>query len=228
MFDLYHFSLSPFCRKVRVALAEKKLSFELISDSMCAPSEALLEMNPAGTLPVLVDATDTQNDKPAIIIHSGAIIEYLEEVYPEHPLLRGSPIDRAEARRLAAWFDELFHAHVTRDLLTEKIEKRLSGSGAPDMNCVRWALDNIRGHMDYLSYLVTERRWLAGDHFTIADITAAAHLSVLDYLGDIAWIHYPDAKDWYARIKSRPSFRTLLSDQIPGMPPPRHYKDLDF
>ncbi len=228
MLDLYHFSLSPFCRKVRIALGEKKLSFELVSDKTCAPSDALLDMNPVGTLPVLVDAPDTQKDHPSIIIHSGAIVEYLEEVYPEYPLLRGSPADRAEARRLSAWFDEIFHAHVTKDLLNEKIEKRVSGAGAPDMDRVRWALDNIGGHMDYLSYLVTARRWMAGDHFSIADITAAAHLSVLDYLGDIAWIHFPDVKDWYARIKSRPSFRALLRDQIPGMPPPRQYKDLDF
>jgi len=227
MITLYHFSLSPFCRKVRVALAEKKLAFELVQESLCTPSDTLLAMNPTGTLPVLLD--DTQEaENTAVLIHSATIVEYLEEVYPEHSLLKGGPAERAEARRLAAWFDELFHAHVTSDLLSEKIEKRLNGAGAPDMNHVRWALDNIRGHMDYLSALVSERRWMAGDYFSVADIAAAAHLSVLDYLGDMAWIHYPDAKDWYARIKSRPSFRALLNDQIPGMLPPRHYKDLDF
>jgi len=72
------------------------------------------------------------------------------------------------------------------------------------------------------------RRWLAGENFSLADITAAAHLSTLDYLGDVPWDNHEPAKEWYARIKSRPSFRPLLADHIPGAPPPKHYADLDF
>jgi glutathione S-transferase len=82
--------------------------------------------------------------------------------------------------------------------------------------------------LDYIGYLTEQRRWIAGDELTLADITAAAHLSCVDYLGDVPWSDHPNAKDWYARIKSRPSFRPLLGDHIPGAPPPPHYADLDF
>ncbi len=87
---------------------------------------------------------------------------------------------------------------------------------------------NLRYHLSYLSYLADQRKWLAGDDFSIADLVAAAHFSVLDYLGEVAWEDYPVAKGWYARLKSRPSFRSLLADRIPGTPPPLHYTDLDF
>jgi glutathione S-transferase len=86
----------------------------------------------------------------------------------------------------------------------------------------------VPGHLRYLSTLAEHRRWLAGTDFSLADVTAAAHLSAVDYLGDINWDAYPAAKDWYARVKSRPSLRPLLADTIPGIPPPRHYADLDF
>ena len=87
---------------------------------------------------------------------------------------------------------------------------------------------NIHTHMDYISYLVERRKWLAGHEFSLADITAAAHLSTLDYIGDVPWKDHESAKGWYARIKSRPSFRPLLGDRIPSAPPPSHYADLDF
>ena len=69
---------------------------------------------------------------------------------------------------------------------------------------------------------------MAGEDYSLADIAAAAHLSTVDYLGDVPWTEHEEAKDWYARIKSRPSFRSLLEDNIPGVPPPKHYADLDF
>ena len=71
-------------------------------------------------------------------------------------------------------------------------------------------------------------KWLAGDALSLADIAAAAHLSAIDYLGDVPWSDHEVAKEWYARIKSRPSFRPLLTDHIPGLAPPKHYTDLDF
>jgi glutathione S-transferase len=63
---------------------------------------------------------------------------------------------------------------------------------------------------------------------SLADVAAAAHLSCIDYIGDVPWEAYELAKNWYARIKSRPSFRSILADHIAGMPPPKHYADLDF
>ena len=79
-----------------------------------------------------------------------------------------------------------------------------------------------------MDWLLEQRPWLAGDAMTIADFAAAAQLSCLDYISGVDWGHSAAIKDWYAKIKSRPAFRSLLADQVSGFPQPNHYADLDF
>ncbi|MSP88537.1 MAG: glutathione S-transferase family protein [Alphaproteobacteria bacterium] len=221
---LHHLWLSPFCRKVRVCLAEKGLDFTLRTEKVWERRPEFLVLNPAGEVPVLIEPDGT------IIADSDAICAYLDEAYgdPQRPLFGSTPLIGAEARRLVAWFDRKFDREVTQHLVEQKIMKRFLGLGEPDSGAIRAGKANIRTHLDYVGYLTDRRKWLAGDEFTLADIAAAAHLSTIDYLGDVAWEDYPVAKDWYARIKSRPSFRAILTDSIPGAPPPKHYADLDF
>ncbi|MCA3246530.1 MAG: glutathione S-transferase family protein [Azospirillum sp.] len=222
MRTLLHLPLSPFCRKVRVAMAEKRLDVELKVEKTWERRPDFLALNPAGTVPVLIE-TDGY-----AICHSQAICEHLEETYPERELLGQTPQARAEIRRLIAWFDEKFAREVVDCLYREKLMKRFLGTGEPSSQAIRAGYQNIRYHMEYLGWLAERRRFLAGETFSLADIAAAAHLSTLDYLGDVPWDAYPRAKEWYARIKSRPSFRPLLADHVPGSPPPSHYADLDF
>jgi glutathione S-transferase len=219
---LYHFWLSPFCRKVRLALSEKGLEFDLAVERFWERRDEFLALNPAGQVPVLVEEDGT------VLADSQAIVEYLEEIVPEPPLFGDTPLARAECRRIAAWFDQKFYAEVTDYLLTEKLLKRFMGMGAPQSELLRISARNMGYHLDYIGYLAERRNYLAGAHFTLADIAAAAQLSCLDYLGEIAWEKHPGAKDWYARVKSRPSFRAILGDHIAGLPPPKHYANLDF
>ncbi len=221
MRTLYHTWLNPFSRKVRVVLKEKGLDFALRVENDWERREAFLALNPAGQVPVL-------DDDGLIVADSGAICEYLEESYPEPRLIGADAAARAEIRRLVAWFDLKFHDEVTRHLISEKLMKRFLGLGSPDSSAIRAAQVNLAYHLDYIAYLADRRKWLGGERFSLADIAAAAHVSVADYLGDVPWHISEPAKDWYARVKSRPSFRPLLSDYIPGAPPPRHYADLDF
>ena len=181
-----------------------------------------LALNPAGDVPVLIEPDGL------VIADSGAIIEFLEETRPDPPLLSGGPAARAEIRRLCAWFDHKFRTEVTSNLVGEKIDKRFLGLGQPSSDAIRAGLANIHYHLDYIGYLAERRNWLAGPEFSVADMAAAAHLSCVDYIGDVPWDDHPEARDWYTRIKSRRSFRSLLSDHIPGAPPPKHYADLDF
>lgn len=222
MFTLYHLWLSPYCRKVRVALAEKGIDFSLTVEKVWERREAFLSLNPAGEVPVLVEADGT------VLADSTAICEYLDETQPDNRLIGFDPHVRAEARRLVAWFDVKFYGEVARYLLEEKFMKRFMAMGEPDSQAIRAGSANIGYHLEYVGYLIERRRWLASDEFSLADIAAGAHLSSMDYLGAVPWEDHPGAKDWYARIKSRPSFQALLSDNIPGLPPPRHYADLDF
>ncbi|MBD3763752.1 MAG: glutathione S-transferase family protein [Rhodobacterales bacterium] len=218
---LYHVPLSPFCRKVRLTLAEKRIEVELHEERYWEPSPDFLRRNPAGKVPVLrIDSR--------VMSESQAICEWLEETVPQPPLMPRDPDGRYEARRLCAWFDDKFHDEVTSKLLYERVNKKMMGLGYPDSRAVKSGAQRIKYHLDYMGWLLDQRRWLAGDVMTLADFTAAAHLSCLDYISDVDWHRQASVKDWYAKIKSRPSFRAILADQVPGFPPPEHYADLDF
>lgn len=219
---LYHHWLSAPSRTIRLALGEKCLTFESRIEKTWDQRADFLAMNPAGDVPVLID------EGGATLTEGMVIREYLEEIYPNVDLLGRDPIQRAETRRLIAWFEGKFAREVTDNLVGEKILKRLSRAGAPWSEAVRAGRENVHYHLEYVGYLAERRKWLAGDRLSYADLAAAAHLSCVDYLGDVPWDEHPAARDWYARIKSRPSFRPLLADHIPGVPPPKHYADLDF
>ncbi len=222
MRSLYHLPLSPYCRKVRLVLAEKRLLFELRHEKTWERRLDFLDLNPAGTVPTLVE------DNGLSVPGSAVICEYLEEAYSEIPLMGGTLAERVEVRRLLTWFDEKFALEVTSNLSGQKYLKRISGRGHPDASALRAGYANLREHLSYLGWLAETRKFLAGSSISLADFAAAAHLSVLDFGGDVDWTISPAVHDWYARIKSRPSFRPLLADRIPGMTPPEHYADLDF
>lgn len=222
MRTLYHLWLDPACRKIRIMLCEKGLTFDMRVEKIWERRDSFLRLNPAGEVPVL------QEDDGIVLADGWVIAEYLEEVYPDPPLLPGDPVDRAETRRLAQWFDVKFAREVTVNLVDEKLMKSFLGLGDPDASRIRAGLHNIHYHMDYIGWLSDRRRWLAGDNFSLADISAAAQISTVDYLGDVPWEKHGEAKDWYARVKSRPSVQPLLKDFIAGRPPPPHYADLDF
>jgi glutathione S-transferase len=220
---LYHLWLSPLSRKIRLVLQEKNLEFSMQIEKVWERRSEFVALNPACDVPVLIEPDGT------VLAEASAIAEYLDEVYREKLLLGLNPADRAEVRRLVAWFDTKMNREVTEPLVTEKFMKRFLGFGAPDSGVIRAAKANLKYHLDYVAYLTERYRgWLAGDYFSLADVTAAAHLSVLDYLGDVAWDEFEPAKEWYARVKSRPTFRPILADTVPGAPPPKHYTDLDF
>ena len=221
MLRLYHFALSPFSRKVRLSLAEKRIEVELVEEKYWEQSIDFLRRNPAGMIPIL--RLDGKN-----YTESNAICEYLEDLYPAPELMPKEAADKYEVRRLINWFDDKFYNEVTKKLLNERVIKKISGEGFPDSKKVKQGAKRIKFHLDYMAWLLERRRWLAGDVMTLADFAAAAQLSCLDYISDVDWNRAVAVKDWYAKIKSRPAFRNILADQVSGFPPPRHYNDLDF
>ncbi len=221
MIRLYHVTLSPFCRKVRLSLAEKRLEVELVEERYWERDADFMRRNPAGKVPVLKMDGLT-------LTESAAICEYIEERHPDPPLLPRDAAGRHEVRRLVGWFDDKFHSEVTSKLLYERVNKKITKEGYPDSGNVKSGARAIKFHLDYMGQLLEQRRWLAGNELTLADFAAAAHLSALDYISDVDWHRNETVKDWYAKIKSRPAFRSLLADAVPGFPPPAHYADLDF
>ncbi len=225
MRTLYHVALFPSCRKVRLMLREKEMDFALVQESVWEPREDFFQLNPACDVPVLVEENGT------IVAGEYAIVEYLEEVRPDPALLGETIAARAEVRRLVEWFDKKFNAEVTQLITYEKLFRSFGIGGVkrgPNSEAIRAGKENILYHLDYIAYLTESRRWLAGESITIADLTAAAHLSALDYLGDVPWNHSPGAKEWYAMMKSRPAMRGLLGDRVSGRTPPPYYEDPDF
>lgn len=232
MSKLTHFRLCPFSRSIRVLLAELDTPAELAEEKPWEWRPEFLALNPSGDLPVL------QLDDGLILSGAYAISEYLGEVARRAPPdenvrdpFPGQLEDRAEVRRLVDWFHRKLDAEVTRELLKEKLWPRMRPEQAdqtPDPELMRALRSNLRYHLSYVCYLVDQRRWLAGDEMSFADIAAAAHVSAIDYLNEISWDDHPAARQWYQRMKSRPAFRSLLADRVPGVPPPLHYTDPDF
>lgn len=224
---LHHFTLDPYSRRIRLALNEYGTAVELRDEQPWAPSADLFTLNAAGTLPVLVE------DDGSPVNGIEALSEYLEETRNGSiALIPGDAKGRAEVRRLVGWFDTKFYAEVTEPVLTEKVIRRFmpreQGGGSPEMTRVRKGFDLIKAHLDYVGRLADRRNWLAGDNLSLADLAAAAHLSAIDYIGDVPWADFPSAKAWFQRLKSRPSFRTLLTDSVRGLPASPSYTDLDF
>jgi glutathione S-transferase len=230
MFTLFHHSFCPHSRFIRLALGEHGLDLRLVEERVWERREAFLALNPAATTPVLI--ADDQSAIPGAAI----IAEYLDETrgagMGDRRLLPATMSERIEVRRLMAWFNEKFFEEVSNPLVTERIYKRFmsqdNGGGAPAADVIRAAKANVRYHLAYIGWLAQRRNYLAGDRLSYADLAAAAHLSAIDYLGDVPWIEDDAAKAWYARVKSRPSFRPLLSEWLAGVPASRTYVDLDF
>ncbi len=222
---LHHFPLDPASRQVRLALGEKRLAFAEEQVRYWERPASLVKMNPSGLTPVLTVGTSRD---PLVLCEGRAILDYLEETYPEPPLLGRDPAERAEARRLMQWFDRKFDYEVGGFILHEKMEKRLLGLGAPDLASLRQGREALRVHLAYVESLLSSRDWLVGRRLSLADFAAAAHLSVIDYFGDVPWRDFPAVKTWYMKLKSRPCFRPLLADRWPGLAPAPHYDDLDF
>ncbi len=227
---LIHYPLCPHSRSIRLALGELRLEFDLAYEEPWAWRPAFLAINPSGALPVL------QLDYGLTLCGTYAIAEFLADTYPEHPADGGAPPvlpgdfeARAEVRRLVDWFHQKFHREVSGELLTEKHYQRALGPRArpPDSAVLRAVAKNLRYHLEYVCFLADHRNWLAGDDLSFADLAAGAHVSVLDYLGEIDWQDYPSAANWYVRLKSRPAFHPLLEDYLPSQPPAAHYAELD-
>jgi glutathione S-transferase len=232
---LTQYRLCPRSRSIRLVLAEHRIDVELMEEKPWEWRQSFLAKNPAGEMPVI------EFENGLTLCGAYSISEFIAEdqssstrttatATPSPALFPGTREDRAEVRRLVDWYHGKFDREVTRELLIEKVYNSMRPTGPlpPDPGVLRAIAANLRYHLSYTAYLADSRRWLAGDELSFADFAAAAHISTVDYLGEIPWREFPAVKAWYQRMKSRPSFRALLSDRVPGTAPSLAYSDLDF
>jgi glutathione S-transferase len=230
MITLYHHPFCPHSRFIRLAFGEMGIEPRLVEEKVWDRRREFLVMAPEGATPVMLD------EQSASLSGAEVIAEYLDETrglaLGDRRLMPQDPSARAETRRLMHWFNAKLFNESSQWLVREKVYKRFmsigQGGGGPDMEAVRAARSNLRYHLRYIGHLIGGRNWLAGDRMSYADLAAAAHLSCIDYLGDAPWDESETAKTWYARMKSRPSFRPLLAERLPGMIPSVAYANLDF
>ncbi len=222
MWQLYQFPLCPFSRKLRLLMSEKGIAYELWRENPWEGRDEFLALNPAGRTPVLYDP-----ERKIVLSDSQAICEYFEETVDKNPMINGTATGRAEIRRLVALFDENFFADVTAPLLHERMKKRLVMRQSPNSKMLREAMKLAHEHLYYIDYLIDNRPWLGGATMSLADLAAAAQISVADYLGGIDWAGHDQSRGWYSVFKSRPSFRPLLSERMEVIQPPSHYADVN-
>ncbi|MDR1334923.1 MAG: glutathione S-transferase family protein [Holosporaceae bacterium] len=219
---LYHYPLCAFCRIIRIYLHEKSLEYEAIQEMPWKRNNKFSEFHMRSDIPALVD--------DATLLEGWyAIVEHLEQTHRAHSILGSSQKEKAEARRIMAMFNGMFFCEVGKDVVFEKvIKKHTENKSSPDSSKIRNSIAAMKQYMNYITWQMDRRNWLAGNDFSLADIAAAAQISCIDYLGSVKWDEYPQVKCWYVRIKSRPSFRSILGDRIPGIAPVSYYSELDF
>ena len=219
---LHHYPLSPSSRLIRLYLSEKNINFVTNLEVFWERNETYLKLNPSGEVPTLIDEDNT------VLCGASVIIEYFEELESNSSLMPVRLSEKSEVRRLVDWFENKFYREVTFPLLNNRVIKRFFGDQNPSSEIIRSALQNLKIHLPYLEWLTENRKWIAGDNFSVADLAAASQLSVLDFMNDLEWFDYGESRAWYAKIKSRPSFRQLLRDVVEGINQPIHYNNLDF
>lgn len=222
MIKIYHYPLCPLSRQLRVILKDIDIGFTLVKEEFWIRRKEFIQLSPHGELPILVDRSGI------VVTNIFAIIEYLREVEPSFRFMSDIPSENAVIRRLFAWFNVKFYGEVTKIILDEKLIKFLRNGGSPNVELLKIAQTKLKLHFSYVSNLLQDNCYLAGDKITVADIAAACHISTIDYFHEIVWDYYPTIKDWYSLLKSRPSFRPLLQDYAPGFAPPQYYHVLDF
>lgn len=222
MRELYHYPLDAFGRIARIYLHEKSLEYQAIEECPWNRKVSFSENHVYSDLPTLVENNGT------VLEGCYSIVEYIEQTYQSSCLLGNSLKEKAEVRRVSALFNVYFFADVANNIIFEKVIKKYVSKSSPDSASIRKGNSNIKKYFDYISWLTNRRNWLAGEEFSMADISAAAHISCLDYVASVEWESYPEVKDWYVRIKSRPSFRSILKDRITNVVPPTFYSELDF
>jgi glutathione S-transferase len=217
--------LDPGSRLARLMLAEYGVGVDLEDIKPWLREPGLLEISPGASVPVLIET----GEAPAVGVL--AVIHAIEDRHSPSAVAGLFPArskDRAEMWRLIEWVLLKLNDEVTRYVIEEKLAKRDQRGATPEPGILRVAKANLTEHLLYFNWLFATRQWLAGEQMTLADFALAAHLSTLDYLGDVAWETSVETRQWYARIKSRPAFRTLLNDRIGALAPHQGYADLDF
>jgi RNA polymerase-associated protein len=200
MIKLYDYPQCPFCRKVRVALAEKGIEYEKIFVDLRKKEqnkEDFLKLNPYGKVPVLVD-------DGVVIYESSVINEYLDEKYPDPSLMPSDPADRARARILVDFCESHFHP----SWFNIYIEMTFKPEDKRNRELIEKSKNELKEHLRRLNQELEGREYLVGS-YSLADIAFTPRVALFNTLGIQVSPELKNVIDWVERIKSRPSYKAL-------------------
>lgn len=233
MLELYH-DWRSFCSlKVRLCLAEKELAWESRAIDLMKLEHTTphyLEINPNGLVPALVH-------DGLSVIESTIINEYLEEVFPQIPLMPRDPVQRARARAWVKYEDDVLHPSVRPATFALMMAPELARRSDSELDAMVAAHPNPQRAEEYrraarmpfdtqkveqaktvmlaalgrLDAQLRKTPWLAGDTYSLADVAAAPFVDRLEELNFASlWSGLPGLADWMARIKARPAYKLAI------------------
>lgn len=187
---------SPYVRKVRIVLAEKKIDYDFVIDSPWLAGSAVSNVNPLGKIPALVLDDDTP------LFDSRVIAEYIDSVTPNNKLLPSSNRERTEVKRWEAVADGVCDAAAAAFLEAKRPEAQRSD------DWIARQREKIKRSLDFMAAELGESSYCMGTHFSLGDIAVGSALGYLCFrFPDIAWQEsHPDLARLYAKLMKRPSF----------------------
>jgi glutathione S-transferase len=229
MLELYHASISTCSQKVRMVLAEKQLAWtdhRIIFGNGDHLTPEYLSLNPNGVVPTLVH-------DGGVVIESSVINEYLDDVFPMHPLRPTSKLELAHMRAWRQYIDEVptpsirypsfnayfvsrfkslteegFRAEAERRPLRRDFYLKMGRTGFPQSE-VDAAVRRLRDTLERMERALEKTQWLANDMFTLADIGVMPSVVRMEDLSlEDQWKDLPAVTDWYRRLRERPAFAT--------------------
>ena len=187
---------SPFVRKVRIVLAEKKIDYEFVIDSPWTPDSGVPNLNPLGKIPVLSLDDDT------VLFDSRVISEYLDNVAPNSKLMPATNRERTEVKRWEALADGICDAAAQIFLEKKRPPEQQSAEWISRQNA------KIIAGLEYMSEQLGDQSWCMGTHFSMADIAAGCALGYLAFrFPEIDWnVKHPNLARLHEKLKLRAAF----------------------
>lgn len=192
---------SPFVRKVRIVLAEKKMEYDFVIDPPARPGSKVSGFNPLGRIPVLLLDDETP------LFDSRVIVEYIDSVTPNNKLLPAPSRERTEVKRWEALADGIC------DAATSAILESRRADGQKSADWIARQRETIARSLEFMAEELGEKAFCTGMHFSLADIAVGSALGYLCFrFPDIAW---PDTHPNLARLYAKLMQRASLADTVP-------------
>lgn len=194
---LYASQTSPYARKVRVVMAEKKIDYQMVEVDVWSPDTAIGQFNPLGKVPCVV------MEDGGAVFDSRVIVEYVDTLTPVSRMIPQGSRERLEVRCWEALADGLLDA-----ALLARLEHTQRGPAERSERWVRRQLGKIDSALVAMANGLADRSWCAGNHYSLADVAVGCALSYLDFrFPDIAWRErHPNLVAFHDKISKRQSF----------------------